>query len=93
MLVARIDSGESVLSRAGIDTLAKQGKIAPGSDFTLAGSGVAIAVKAGAAKPDMSTPQALKGALLKAKSIAYSEPSASGVYFAKLLERWASPSR
>ena len=34
MLVARIDSGESVLSRAGIDTLAKQGKIAPGSDFT-----------------------------------------------------------
>jgi Bacterial extracellular solute-binding protein len=91
MLVAHIDSGESadvlVLSRTGIDTLAKQGKIAPGSDFTLAGSGVAIAVKAGAAKPDMSTPQALKGALLKAKSIAYSEPSASGVYFAKLLER------
>jgi len=94
MLVARIGSGESadvlVLSRAGIDTLAKQGKIAPGSDFTLAGSGVAIAVKAGAAKPDISTPQALKEALLKARSIAYSEPSAggaSGVYFAKLLER------
>jgi len=88
MLVARIGSGESadvlVLSRAGIDTLAKQGKIAPGSDFTLAGSGVV------AAKPDISTPQALKEALLKARSIAYSEPSAggaSGVYFAKLLER------
>ena len=70
--------------------MAKQGKIAPGSDFTLAGSGVAIAVKAGAAKPDISTPQALKEALLKAKSIAYSEPSAggaSGIHFAKLLER------
>ena len=94
MLVARIEGGESadvmVLSRAGIDTLAKQGKVAPGSDVTLAGSGVAIAVKAGAAKPDISTPQALKEALLTAKSIAYSEPSAggaSGVYFAKLLER------
>ena len=56
----------------------------------LAGSGVAIAVKAGAPKPDISTPEALKRTLLAAKSIAYSEPSAggaSGVYFAKLLER------
>src|SRR5580693_5343864 len=94
MLVTRIESGESadvlVLSRAGVDTLAKQGKIAPGSDVTVAGSGVAIAVKAGTAKPDISTPQALKETLLKTNFIAYSEPSAggaSGVYFAKLLER------
>jgi molybdate transport system substrate-binding protein len=94
MLVARIEAGERadvlILSRAGIDSLIKQGKIVPGSDVTLAGSGVAIAVKAGAAKPDISTPEALKHTLLDAKSIAYSEPSAggaSGVYFAKLLER------
>jgi molybdate transport system substrate-binding protein len=94
MLVARIEAGETadvlILSRAGIDALRKKGKIAAGSDVTLAGSGVAIAVKAGATKPDISTPQALKAALLKARSIAYSEPSAggaSGVYFAKLLER------
>jgi molybdate transport system substrate-binding protein len=94
MLVKRIESGETadvlVLSRAGIDALLKQGKIAPGSDVTLAGSGVAIAVKAGAPKPDISTPEALRETLLKAKAIAYSEPSAggaSGVYFAKLLER------
>ena len=56
----------------------------------LASSGVGIAVKAGAPKPDISTPEALKQTLLKAKSIAYSEPSAggaSGVYFEKLLER------
>ena len=92
MLVTRIENGESadvlVLSRAGIDILAKQGKIAPGSEVALAGSGVAIAVKAGTA--NISTPQAPKEALLKTKSIAYSEPSAggaSGVYFAKLLER------
>jgi molybdate transport system substrate-binding protein len=94
MLVARIEAGERadvlILSRAGIDRLIKQGKIVSGSDLTLAGSGVAIAVKAGAPKPDISTPDALKQTLLKAKSIAYSEPSAggaSGVYFAELLER------
>jgi molybdate transport system substrate-binding protein len=94
MLVARVEAGERadvlILSRAGIDTLLRQGKILSGSDVTLAGSGVAIAVKAGAAKPDIFTAEALKQTLLKAKSIAYSEPSAggaSGVYFAKLLER------
>jgi molybdate transport system substrate-binding protein len=94
MLVARIEAGETadvlILSRAGIDALRKKGKVATGSDVTFAGSGVAIAVKAGAPKPDISTPEALKQALLKARSIAYSEPSAggaSGVYFAKLLER------
>jgi molybdate transport system substrate-binding protein len=94
MLVNRIEGGESadvlILSRAGMDSLIKQGKVAAGSDVMLAGSGVAIAVKAGAPKPDISTPDALKQALLNCKTIAYSEPSAggaSGVYFAKLLEQ------
>src|SRR4029077_15872989 len=94
MLVKRIEDGETAdvveLSRAGIEALQKQGKIAADSDVTLASSGVGIAVKAGAPKPDISTPEALKRTLLAAKSIAYSEPSAggaSGVYFAKLLER------
>jgi len=94
MLVTRIEGGEHtdvlILSRAGIDTLRKQGKVLSNSDVTLAGSGVAIAVKGGAAKPDISSAEALKETLLNAKSIAYSEPSAggaSGVYFAKLLER------
>jgi molybdate transport system substrate-binding protein len=94
MLVKRIEDGDTahvvILSRAGIDALNKLGKIAPGTDTTLASSGVGIAVKAGAPKPDISTAEALKKTLLAAKSIAYSEPSAggaSGVYFAKLLER------
>ena len=94
MLVKRIEDGDSadvvVLSRAGIEALQKLGKLTAGSDVTLASSGVGIAVKAGAPKPDISTPEALKRTLLAAKSIAYSEPSAggaSGVYFAKLLER------
>ena len=94
MLVKRIEDGDTadvvVLSRAGIDALQKLNKLVAGSDVTLASSGVGIAVKAGAPRPDISTPEALKRTLLAAKSIAYSEPSAggaSGVYFAKLLER------
>jgi molybdate transport system substrate-binding protein len=94
MLIKSIEAGETadvlILNRAGIDAMKAQGKIAPGTDVSLASSGVAIAVKAGAPKPDISTPEKLKQALLATKSIAYSEPAAggaSGVYFAKLLER------
>ncbi|HEX3505577.1 MAG TPA: substrate-binding domain-containing protein [Xanthobacteraceae bacterium] len=94
MLVKKVEGGETadvlILSRAGLDTLSQQGKVLPGSETPLASSGVGIAVKAGAPKPDISTPEALKQTLLNAKSISYTEPSAggaSGVYFAKLLER------
>jgi molybdate transport system substrate-binding protein len=94
MLVKRLEGGETadvlILSRAGLDALSKQGKVVAGSEAPLASSGVGIAVKAGAPKPDISTPQALKQTLLNSKSIAYSEPSAggaSGVYFEKLIER------
>src|ERR1700748_592372 len=72
MLVKRIEGGDAadvvVLSRAGIEALQRQGKIAPGTETTLASSGVGIAVKAGAPKPDISTPEALKRTLLAAKS-------------------------
>ena len=88
MLVKRIESGETadvlILSRAGIETMKQQGKIASGSDVTLASSGVGIAVKAGSPKPDISTPEALKQTLLAAKSIAYSD-SGSGTYLSTTL--------
>ncbi len=94
MLVKRIEAGETadllILSQAGIDALAKAGKLAPGSQVTLASSATAIAVKAGAPKPDISTPEALKQTLLDARAISYTDPAAggaSGVYFAKLVER------
>ncbi len=94
MLVKRLQSGETadvmILNLAGIDTMSREGRIAPGSAVTLASSAVAIAVKAGAPKPDISTPEALKKTLLSAKSISYTDPAAggaSGIYFAKLLER------
>jgi molybdate transport system substrate-binding protein len=93
LLLKRVESGEAadvlILTRSGVDTLNNEGKIAPDSEVVLASSGIAIAVKAGARKPDISTPEALKQALLSAKSIACSDPAsggASGVYFAKLLE-------
>jgi molybdate transport system substrate-binding protein len=61
-----------------------------GADAVFASSGMAMVVKKGAPKPDISTAEAFKQTLLKAKSIAYSNPEhggASGVYLAKLIER------
>jgi len=94
MLVKRVQGGESadlyVLTKQSFDALTKDGKAAAGADAIFAKSGMAMVVKKGAPKPDISTADAFKQALLKAKSIAYSNPAAggaSGVYLAKLLER------
>jgi molybdate transport system substrate-binding protein len=79
-----------VVSRASIDSLTKDGKIAAGSDATLAKSVFAIAVKRGAPKPDISSAEALKNTLLAARAVGYTDPAAggaSGVHFAKVLER------
>ena len=62
-----------------LDDLAKEGKVEPDSRFALARSGIGLVVKAGAPRPDISTVEGLKRALLAAKSMAYSD-SASGVY-------------
>jgi molybdate transport system substrate-binding protein len=93
-LVKRIQAGETVdvvvLTRAAVDILSKEGKIASGSETTLASSSIAIAVKAGAPKPDISTTEALKRSLLNARSISYADPAtgaASGIFFARVLER------
>jgi molybdate transport system substrate-binding protein len=68
-----------------IDDLIKQGKVV-GSRVDFARAGVGVAVKAGAPKPDISTADAFKRAMLSAKSIAYSR-GASGIIAAKLMER------
>jgi molybdate transport system substrate-binding protein len=62
-----------------LEDLIKKGKVVATSKTDLADSLIAGAVKAGAPKPDISTPEALKAALLAAPTIAYSD-SASGVY-------------
>src|ERR1700704_1971355 len=69
-----------------IDDLIKQGKVV-GSRVDFARAGVGVAVKAGAPKPDISTPEAFRRAMLAAKSIAYARTGASGIIAAKLMER------
>jgi molybdate transport system substrate-binding protein len=79
-----------ISTRAGIDALIKAGRIAAGSDVPVARSGIGVAVRRGSPKPDISTPDALRRALLAAKAISYSDPAAggvSGVHFASVLER------
>ena len=76
-----------ILTAPIIEDLAKQGKVVTDSKKDIARSGVGIAVKAGARKPDISTPENLKAAVLSAKSIGYSREGASGVAFARALER------
>lgn len=67
-----------------LDDLIRQGRVVAGSRVDLARSYIGMAVRAGAPKPDISSVDALKRALLDAKSIAYSD-SASGVYLSTVL--------
>ena len=91
ILFGRVKEGESadlaILTRPIIDDLIKQGKIAGGVGTDLARSGVGVSVRAGIPKPDISSAKALKAALLDAKSIAFTQTGASGIHFAKVLER------
>jgi molybdate transport system substrate-binding protein len=70
-----------------IDDFIKQGKVLAGTRTDFARGGIGVAVKAGAPKPDIGTPEAFKRAMLAAKSVAYSRAGASGIYTAKLMER------
>jgi molybdate transport system substrate-binding protein len=76
-----------IVTREAIDQLVRDGVIVDGSTADLAQSCVGIAVKAGAGKPDISSVDALRRALLKAKSVAFSRIGASGIYFGQLIER------
>jgi molybdate transport system substrate-binding protein len=90
-LKKRIEAGEvfdvAILTGPMIDDLTQQKKVAAGTAANLARSGVGVAVRAGAPKPDIGTVEAFKRALLDAKSVAYTTEGASGVYFASVLQR------
>lgn len=76
----------------GIDALVKLGRVKQENVATLASTGISVAMRQGAARSDISTPEAFKRALLSAKSITYLNPkdgAASGIHFAKVLDRLA----
>lgn len=90
-LLDRLRAGEVadivILTREGLDEIAREGRVVAESCVDLARSFVGIAVKAGAPHPDISSEAALRVTLLAARAVAYSRLGASGILFAKLLER------
>src|SRR6266700_8232520 len=89
--VRRVHEGEAldfvVLAADAIERLAAGGRVDPGSRTDLARSGVAIAVAAGATRPDISNESAVRDAVLRARSIGYST-GPSGAHIVRLLESW-----
>jgi molybdate transport system substrate-binding protein len=92
-IARRVIGGEpadviAIDSRA-LDDLIRQGKVLP-DPTAIASTGIGICVRKGAPRPDVSTPEALKRALLAAKSIAHTAPAGGGVtaaHIMKLFER------
>lgn len=90
-LEARIAAGEradaAVLTAEAIAALAAAGMLDAATARPLALSRVGLAVKAGAAHPDISSVDALRRVLLEVPSLCYSRAGASGIFFADLIER------
>jgi molybdate transport system substrate-binding protein len=93
-VVQRVRSGEPfdvvIATSSQIADLEKQGLVAEGTKRDLAKVGIGVYVKKGATKPDISTVERFKQALLKANAIAYIDPAsrgASGIYISGLLTR------
>jgi len=88
---SQIEAGEpfdvAILGAPFIDALITQGRLRADTRTDVARSGIGIAVRVGAPKPDISTVEALKRALLDTPSIVYNKDATSGIYFASLLER------
>ncbi|WP_296519913.1 substrate-binding domain-containing protein [Rhodoplanes sp.] len=86
----RLAAGETydvlIMARPSIDEHTKSGKVVADSRVDLAKSGIVVAVRKGAPKPDISTIEAFKKTLLAAKSIGYST-GPSGVYLVTLFQR------
>ena len=87
----RVRAGEAldavVLASDAIDQLMAESKIVAGSRVDLVRSGVAIAVRAGAARPAIDSEDAVRSAVLAARSLGYST-GPSGTHLARLFERW-----
>jgi molybdate transport system substrate-binding protein len=87
----RVQAGEPfdivVLAADAIEKLNAAGRVLGGSKRDLVHSGVAVAVRAGAPRPDIGSEAALKQAVLAAPSVGFST-GPSGVQLGRLFERW-----
>lgn len=87
----KIQSGQPfdavILTSDVVDTLIKQGKIAGDSRREISRAGIGVGVRAGAPKPDISTAEAMKRALLSAKAISFNPSGASAVHNFDMLNR------
>ncbi|KQP46296.1 molybdenum ABC transporter substrate-binding protein [Pseudorhodoferax sp. Leaf274] len=87
----RVQAGEAfdlvMLAQDAIDKLIAGGAVETGSRVDIVRSGVAVAVRAGAPRPDIGSEEALKAAVLAAPTLSYST-GPSGVQLLKLFERW-----
>jgi molybdate transport system substrate-binding protein len=90
-LKRRIDEGAvfdvAIVTRAVIDALGGQGKVVRDSCIDISRSGLGVAVRKGAARPDIATVDAFKRAMLAAGSVVRSKEGTSGLYFEMLLTR------
>jgi molybdate transport system substrate-binding protein len=91
-ITKRIQDGEAadvvMVASDAMERLVGEDKVVGGSRAAIARFSVGLAVRTGLPKPDISTPDALKRALLDAKSVAYTDPTsggASGVHFMKVI--------
>ena len=88
---ARVEKGEpidvAVIGAEAIDQLLKQSKLVASSRVIVVRSGLGIAIRKGAARPDTSTTEAFKRTLLAAKSISFNERGLTGIYLWSLFTR------
>jgi molybdate transport system substrate-binding protein len=89
-LVQKINAGQAfdltMLTSEAIDQLIKSGKVAS-KGVPLARCGVGVGIRSGAPRPDISTPEAMKRTLVKAKSVTYAEDGASRVFVERMEDR------
>jgi molybdate transport system substrate-binding protein len=90
-LERKIKAGETfdvaILNPPVIDELVKHGKIVAGTRADIGRAGLGVAVRAGAAKPDIGSVDAFRRALLAVKAVAFPGEGASGRYFVSVVER------
>jgi molybdate transport system substrate-binding protein len=80
----------AIVTKSQLEGLEREGKVVRGSGVDIAGIALGVAIRKGAAKPDIGTATAFKQALLSARAIGYRDPatgSTSGIYTARMLEQ------